>query len=499
VRPRTLLVLFLVVAGLAAFVWFYERDLPGSDERAKLEKKLLDLKKDDVAAVAIERPGAAGAGRDIRLERVAPAKKAEGKKASGDEAAPAETAADWRMTRPIAAAADGLAVNGLLESLVGLDKQRTLEHPDRKALGLARPQVTVRLKTADGAKAKEKVLAFGARVPTGGEVMVAIEGDPDAYAVADTVLTTLERDPGEWRDKQVFHGDREAIDRVALEGPGGGVLLARRGDAFWIESPPADRDRADRDLVDSLLADLTGLRAERFVDDAGKPGQAPDPRGLTPPAGAVEAVLKGDPKPFRVELGGTAAPAVPASPPAPGAPPPGPTIYARIGGQGGQAFETAQTGLTAAAGRRAADWRSKSLSGLQVYQVESARVTDAAGTLDLSRSGTDWKRGKDTISYTPVSDLLFAVTGAKADRLVSADEAKKLGALERPVLTIALKGQGTAGAETLTFYPATNAGVPARVSGRDAVLLLPASKLDDARKQVAAVRSAQPVKGNPKQ
>ena len=483
-RPRTLLVLFLVVVALGAFVWFYERKLPGSDERAKQEKKLFDWTKDDVTAVAIQ-SGGGRSGQDVALERVSPPrpKKAAAAAANtetlGVEAPPAE----WRMTRPMRAAADGLAVSGLVESLAGLTKERTLEHPDKKALGLDHPQATVRLRTGKG----ETVLAFGAKVPTSGEVMLAVSGDPDAYAVPDTVLQTLERDPGEWRDKQIFHGDREAIDRISLSGLGGGVVLARHADGFWIESPAAERDRADRDLVETLLADLTGLRADRFVDL--KPGGPTlQSMGLVPPKGAVEAALRGAAQPFRVELGGAAS-----APPAstePGAPPPAPSIYARAGDT---VFETGQSGLSTAAGRSAADWRSKALSSLQVYQVDSAKVTDAAGTLNLARSGTDWKRGTTTISYTPVSDLLFAVTGAKATRLLSADEAAKLGAqLAKPVLSIAMKAQG--GAETVTLYPATAAGIPARTSGRDAVLLLPSDQLANLQKQVAAVRSAPSVK-----
>jgi len=475
VRPRTLLVLFLAVAALGAFVWFYERKLPGSDERAKQAKKLFDWTKDDVAAVAIDRSG-----QEVALERVGSPKPK--KAAPAAEAPPAE----WRMTRPMRAVADGLAVSGLVESLAGLEKERTLEHPDRKALGLDRPQATVRLRTAKG----ETVLTFGAKVPTSGEVMVAVSGDADAYAVPDTILQTLERDPGEWRDKQVFHGDRDRIDRISLAGPAGGVVLARRGDTFWVESPAAERDRADRELVETLLADLTGLRADRFIDS--KPGgPSLQSMGLLPPKSAVEAALRGEARPFRVELGG----AVSAAPPAstePGAPPPAPSIYAKAGDT---VFETAQSGLAAAAGRSAADWRSKALSALQVYQVDSAKVSDAAGTIELARSGSDWKRGTTTISYTPVSDLLFAVTGAKASRLVSADEAARLGAsLAKPALTIAMKGQGSAGEETVTLYPATAAGVPARASGRDAVLLLPSDQLASIQKQVAAVRNAPPVK-----
>ena len=33
-RPRTLLILLVLVLGLGAFIWFYERELPSSEERA---------------------------------------------------------------------------------------------------------------------------------------------------------------------------------------------------------------------------------------------------------------------------------------------------------------------------------------------------------------------------------------------------------------------------------------------------------------------------------
>ncbi len=512
-RPRTLLVLFVVVGGLAAFVGLYERKLPGSDERAKQGKKLFDLKKDQVTAITI----ASGGTGEVHLERVGkPAAKpaADGSGGSGLGAEPGAPAPPddgppgvWKMTRPLAASADGLAVDGLAESLAGLAKERTIDHPDPRALGLDHPQLTVRLATDEG----EKVLSFGAKVPTSGEVMVSVGGDAAAYAVPDSVLSNLQRDPGEWRDKQIFHGDRERIDRVAVSGPAGEVVLVRRGADFWIESPAALRDRADRDLVEALLTDLTTLRADRFVDGpAAGPAAPPTAQemGLAPPRGAVEAALRGEARPFRLEVGGAAAaaPAAPPAPGAPGSPPPAasPSIYAR---SGDAVFTAPAGGLAAALGRGADAWRSKALSGLQVYQVDSARVTDGAGTVELTRSGTDWRRGSVTIPYTPVSDLLFAVTGAKAIRLVSAAEAKQLGApLDRPLLSIALKAakdqggkdQVPAGAsgtasETLTLYPAVAAGVPARAGGRDAVLLLPADQLAGIEKQIAAVRAAPPV------
>ena len=45
-RPRTLLVLAAVVAALAAWVFFHERELPSSDERRRLARRVFRLEPD---------------------------------------------------------------------------------------------------------------------------------------------------------------------------------------------------------------------------------------------------------------------------------------------------------------------------------------------------------------------------------------------------------------------------------------------------------------------
>jgi hypothetical protein len=478
-KPRTLLVLLVLVLGSGAFIQFYERKLPSTEEREKAGSRVLDVSKDDVQAVEIERNG-----QVVRLERVKALTPKGEKKKDGDPAG--EPIPEWRLMKPRQARADATAVSGLVESLTGLAKTRTLEKADPKAVGLDRPQATVRLTTAKG----ERVLEIGAKVPTGSEVIVGVKGSRDAYVTSDAILSTLEREPGEWRDRQMVVAEREKIDRITLASPSGGigaVVLVRKGDGFEIagSAPGSVQDRADRDLVEGLLTDITGLHAQQFVDD---PKQLPAALGLEPPRGVVEIAVRGA-APQRIEIGGPA----PVTPPAPDAPPPegspaAPSVYARVEGQA----LVAQTGLAADVARAPADWRSRALSGFQVYQVESARIEDAAGTLTVTRAGTDWKRGKDTISYTPVSDLLFAVAGGKASRLLTPDEAKP--ALSgKPLVTVTLKAEKGGGEETVAFYPPGPSGSPVRTSGRDAVLLLPSDKLAEVQRQVAAIRDAKPL------
>ena len=488
-RPRTLLVLLIVVVALAAFIRFYERDLPSSDERAQAAKKVLDFKKDQVNRVRLT-----AAGTTVVLER----QPAPGAKTPAGAAAAAKPAAtklpealagtgaaalgDWRIAQPLKARADAAAVDRLLDSLANLEKTRTLERAAPAEMGLDKPRAVVALTVAG--TPGETVLEIGASVPTApGQAIAAVAGRPQAYVVSDTLLPDVTRKPGDWRDRQLFHGDRDTIERLAWTvGGGPRVVLARRGDRFWLESPLVDR--ADRDQVEKLLSDLTGLNADNFLD-------AP-PSPAAPPRAVLEAVVAGQSEPFRVELG--ASHPASAAGQQPGAPESaaGSLTYARVGSTW---FET-RSALAETLARPPVDWRSPLLSGLEVHQVDSVVVHEGRSAVTLSRSGTDWKRGTQTISYLPVSDLLFAVTEAKADRLLTPAEAGALGAgAGQPALAFDLKG-GQAGSETLTLYPplagATH-GVPARASGRETVLLLPESKLKEIRDRLDAVHAAKPL------
>src|ERR687891_258536 len=117
-KPRTLLILLAVVLGLGAFIWFYERKLPSSDERAENAKKVVALKKEDVQEVTLETAN----GKVVLQRAVSPAAKdkKDGKDEGGDQES--QPASDWKLVQPMAARADAFAVDGLLEALTGLQK-----------------------------------------------------------------------------------------------------------------------------------------------------------------------------------------------------------------------------------------------------------------------------------------------------------------------------------------------------------------------------------------
>jgi hypothetical protein len=125
-------------------------------------------------------------------------------------------------------------------------------------------------------------------------------------------------------------------------------------------------------------------------------------------------------------------------------------------------------------------------------------VEGPEGALRLIRSGTDWQRDGETIAYTPVSDLLFALVEARAEEIVPAAGASP-GA---PQLTLELvagaagaadDGEAAAARQTITLHAPADGFVPATVSGRPWILRLPTPAVDAIRAHLATVRAAEPI------
>ena len=531
-RGRSLAVMAALVLALGAFIWLYERDLPTTAERETHGKRVFgDLEADDVREVTLEQGG-----RTVRLVREAPAKDANGDEGEdggegGDGAddllggEPPAATAEWRLASPITARADRFAVDGLLSTLLGVEKGRTLEGIDRAQYGLAPPAGRVTLVTEDGTR----VLEVGREVPGSDQRIVALAGGAEGWAVSAGFWSELVKPAADWRSRELFPGQRAEIERVTLRsvGQSGGqsVLLARRGEEYWVEAPFADR--ADQDRVEELLGALTALRAEEFP--------AAPPPGLDPPQATIEVVRKGRAEPFRVALGAATAAVEGAATPTPAVAesaaveetgpesasaaseptgdldePPAVPAALRPARVGGQLVTVAAEPLAEAAARPPAEWRSRAWTSFAVYEVDRVEVTDGAGRLTLVRDEGDWKRTgvagqrEARIFYGPVSDLLAALADARAERVLAPGDAAAAGAqgtpAGRPVLTVKLvSGENEAAREqTLTLAgPVAGGQLAARSSDRQAVLMLPGSLLAELRGKVAAVRQAEPLQPAP--
>ncbi len=250
--PRTAGIAFLLAAGLFAFIYFYE--IRGEDARLEAEqaeKRLFpELEADAVEAVAFT---PAGSPR-IRLER---------------------RDRGWQLREPLEFPADEFAADGMAAALADLTRQQVLADPQPpETYGLGESALEI----AFEAGGEERRIRIGAAAPMGSNTYLAIDGDPAVYTVASFGVNALRKGLDELRDKRVTHFDQAAIDRIEASWPGGGVVLSRDEEGWRLLEPL--QDAADTLTVDSLLTDLSFLRATGFQDapppDAESGLDAPD-------------------------------------------------------------------------------------------------------------------------------------------------------------------------------------------------------------------------------
>ncbi len=437
-RPRSLLILFLVVAGLGAFVWFYERELPSTDERAEQAKKVLPVEAEKITELVIESTG-------VRLVR-----------------AEDEDAEGWDLVEPMSARADGSVVDRVVRRLVGLDKERTLEVLDAAEMGLAEPRNRVRLRGEDG----EWALMVGADVPATSNLILGVEGRTEAYVVAAGFVSDLDKVPGDWRSRDAFPYAREAVSKIRLQGRSGDtdeVVLEKLGEDFRLASPIVDE--VDEDEISELLDAITGLEIESFIDDPGDP----DVYGLDEPTATVR-VSVGTDKEIEIRLGSAK-------------PDDEDLLYASVDEV---VFET-DTDLAELAAEPAAGWQSRSWSRFEVFEIDRVRLTEGDNELHLERASGDWLRGGEKIAYTTASDVLYAVDGVEAESVVAAAEILPAEPLLELVLTIDERE------ERLTLYTEVAGLYPAARAGRDQLLMLTRESVDELRRKIQAARDAEPV------
>ena len=446
-KPRALLILFLLVAGLGAFVWFYERELPGSDERAERSKRLLPgLDADEIGAVELTN----AKGTVVLVRTPPPAGEASGEAGT----APGAPQGEWRITSPLEARADEAAVAAMLSTLETMEKKRTLGDLDAEGAGLAEPRARLVVRIGG----EETVLSIGSSVPASGDVLVALGEAAPYYVTAGRILEQIDSAPGEWRARDLFPWSRANIDRLRIETPAGELLLGRRGEDFWVEEPYADR--ADAGAVSRVLTALTGLRAESFLDEPVAES------GLDEPEIRLEIVLADREEPFRVQIGRR----IDAEPP---------RRYARVGTQ---AVEVAEDLAGAVAGDPER-WRSPDWASLEVFEIDRVEVERGAETQVLERADGEWTRDGEAIPFGVASDLLYAVTGTQAE---SVEEGSLLGeAMMRIVLETEERAQ------TLQLFAPREGRYPATVDDRPVVLWLDEEAVTEIEERWTAVREAE--------
>ena len=208
------------------------------------DKAILEFDRD-----AVDRVETVAAGRTVRL---------------------AKEDNDWRLTEPFEARADFSGVEGLVGRL-NTGQMRAIETEDTDELepyGLAEPGLAVTI----GAGSAVTTLLVGDET-SAGTVYARDSARPLVFTIDASLATDLDKDANDYRHKDLFRFRPFNATRLVVE-RGDERLVFEKTDApedseeaeeVWRRVEPGSED-VDRSSMDDLLAQLSNLRTESFID-----------------------------------------------------------------------------------------------------------------------------------------------------------------------------------------------------------------------------------------
>ena len=305
----------------------------------------------------------------------------------------------WRLTRPVALAADTETVTAFLDKLQSTRiKEFVAESP--KSLvpyGLERP-IRVSIRTGRDKDRVTASLLIGT-VDKAKGVYAMRPGESSVLLLPAETWELVPKNVAVLRNKVVVEIDRDKVTRVDLESPKGKVGLTQEQNRWRIVAPenlPADQVEAG-----ALLFKLRDLKAQGFLTDDAS-GIA---RYLARPT-------------VRVTIGatGAAAPTTVLLAPAPDRRGGKAMAYAAVSGRGPVVLVGADAldGLT----RSVTELRDRTvLPALEPRDVRTVRVRAGGQTLVVERSGeADWRiieGGTGPAKGSNVENLLYVLRGLK--------------------------------------------------------------------------------------
>ena len=188
---------------------------------------------------------------------------------------------DWKLTEPWDVRADFSTVEALVGRLTGT--MQSIESEGENALddyGLAEPAITATL--SDG--------SAGATLYVGGEAPGARRYARDSsrdlvFTVQDSLATDLGRSPSDYRRKDLFGFRPFNATRLEIERAEDTVVFEKseattEGEDQWKRVQP-EAQNIDSDEMDDLLAKLSSLRVQSWIESRGAAGLGDTDRLVT--------------------------------------------------------------------------------------------------------------------------------------------------------------------------------------------------------------------------
>ena len=258
-RTRTTLILLAIVLAFAAYIRFYERHQPNTEEATRQSQNVINFDPEKVEGLTIQN----GDDKiDLRKEKT-----------------------KWRIEAPVKDQADSTVVNRIVGDLENWPKLETISGKelanDKKKLeefGLLRPKLKITLLGKD----LPPTIAIGNDAAIEGKMYVQVGNSRDVLVASKTVREDSAKKPEEFRDKKLTDLATAQVNRVVLKSGAGEIELQKSGEHGEITRPL--RARADDQRVADLIAQITTAQVQQFVgEDRGDLQRF----GLAEPRGSV--------------------------------------------------------------------------------------------------------------------------------------------------------------------------------------------------------------------
>ena len=263
---KTTLVLFVIAAGVFAYLFFVERNRPGTEEATRQAQNVVNFSRDQVNGVVIQ---------------------------NGDDTIDIRRRDDkWRLEIPIKDQADGSVVNNLLLDLENWQKDAAISAKEMEAdknkladYGLANPKLRLKLIGPD----TPPEIFFGKDAALEGKMYVRFGNSKETFLASQSVKKAIDKKPEDFRDRKLTDLIMAQVVRVVLKTSAGEMELQKKGDHWDILKPL--HTRADDQKVSDLIAQVTTARIQQFVaDDRGDL----HPYGLAEPHGSLTLFAQDD-------------------------------------------------------------------------------------------------------------------------------------------------------------------------------------------------------------
>ncbi len=283
------LLLYLAVLLLVIGVYFYTESRHSRQlAEEKTAKEVFQVKLSDINALALKNDKG-----EIDLERVAEPAEPVGK-SPAEKPAPAPPTSEWRLTKPVSAKADELAINSLLSALTDLKMQRHLDNVPNdkmKEFGLDNPLFSLEFQ----AGGQTHQLRFGHKAPGNQSYYAQKDSEPRILLIRVADKETLDRTLTALRSKDIFSLNPEKVTELRIIRHDDRLIFHKVTPAEWTPSGHL-KIKLRNDKINSLLKQVSGAKALEFVaekaDDLKKYGLVPSPAlRLTLLAGGQEETL----------------------------------------------------------------------------------------------------------------------------------------------------------------------------------------------------------------